>query len=303
MRICYAGLTVGPKFDLKHIQRWHFSRELPEIALNPPLQPPGDWYKYRLVIKGGSMTSFINGRQVHQASLPPECDPWLALHTLAHHSAGARNIAISGRPVIPDQLSLSALPDLTGWLPDYYGDSATGETPDWEKQGEEIVGRLKDDFPGSKQESVLFYHRPMLEDGEISYEFYHEPGKTMTHPSLDRVVFLLEPDGVKVHRLTDAQYERSGLSPDNVAVEPDNRRGPSSLPLKAKQWNRLALSLTEHRVALRLNGQLIYERALEPTNQRSFGLFHYADETEARVRKVVYRGEWPRALPESLKVR
>jgi len=30
---------------------------------------------------------------------------------------------------------------------------------------------------------------------------------------------------------------------------------------------------------------------------RNFGLFHYADQTEARVRGVTYRGDWPRELP------
>jgi Protein of unknown function (DUF1583) len=140
----------------------------------------------------------------------------------------------------------------------------------------------------------------MLEDGEIAYEFFHEPGKAIAHPTMDRLAFLLEPDGVKVHRLTDAQHERTGLAPDNAAVEPENRRGPASLPLKAGEWNRLQVTLSGDKVALRLNGQLIYERMLETTNQRLFGLFHYADETEARFRKVTYRGEWPRTLPDQL---
>ncbi len=301
MRVAYGGMTVAPKHDLKHVERWHFNRALPELTLNPPLERPADWYKYRLVVKGGSMTSFVNGRQIHQAPLPAECDPWLALQCPALNTGGARNLTITGRPVVPESLSLTGLPDLNGWLPEYYGDSVTGDRPDWEKQGEEIVGRLREDFPGSKQESVLFYHRPMLEDGEIAYEFYHEPGKAMAHPTLDRLAFLLEPDGVKVHRLTDAQHERTGLAPDNAAVAPDDRRGPPSLPLKAREWNRLVLTLSGDRVALRLNGQLIYERALEATNQRFFGLFHYADETEARVRKVHYRGDWPRSLPEAVR--
>src|SRR5262249_13623912 len=146
-------------------------------------------------------------------------------------------------------------------------------------------------------------NRPMLEDGEIAYEFFYEPGKTVAHPALDRLAFLIEPDGVKVHRLTDAQYERAGLSADNVAIETENRRGPASLPLKAREWNRMVLRLSGDRVSLRLNGELIYERALEATNQRSFGLFRYADESEVRVRKVIYRGDWPRSLPDQLRPR
>ena len=300
IRLAYGGLTVAPKYDSKHVERHHFSRQMADIPLNPPLNLGDGWYKYRLVVKKGSMTSFVNGRQIHQAPLPPEGDPWLALQCAALNTGVARNIAISGRPVIPEQLNLSALPDLTGWLSEYYGDSSVGNNADWEKQGEEIVGRLRDEFPGSKRESVLFYNRPMLEDGEIAYEFFYEPGKVVAYPVLDRLAFLLEPDGVRVHRLTDAQHERGGFSADNVAAEPENRRGPASLPLKAKEWNRLVLRLSGDRIALRLNGELIYERALEATNQRTFGLFRYADESEARVRKVTYRGEWPRPLPDAI---
>jgi hypothetical protein len=54
------------------------------------------------------------------------------------------------------------------------------------------------------------------------------------------------------------------------------------------------------RATLRLNGTEIYSRAIEPTNQRNFGFFHFADETEVRVRNVVYAGRWPGKLPEAL---
>ena len=143
----------------------------------------------------------------------------------------------------------------------------------------------------------------MLEDGQIAYEFYYEPGKVMVHPALDRLAFLLEPDGVKIHRLTDGAFERTGLAPDNITEEPENRRGPASLPLKPNAWNRLVLKLSGDKVTLELNDQAIYERTLEPTNQRYFGLFHYADETQVRVRNVTQQGNWPRSLPASLRPR
>jgi hypothetical protein len=202
--------------------------------------------------------------------------------------------------MIPDCLNLTALPDLTGWLADYFGESIGVEDPDWEKRGDEIYSRIRTDTASVKQESVLRYNRPLPEDGEIEYEFYHAPGKTTAHPALDLLTFLLEPDGVKVHWLTDAQYERSGLRPDNAATETDNVRGPASLPLKPKDWNRLTLSLKGDRVTLRLNQTEIYAQPLESSNQRIFGLFHYADESDVRVRNVTYSGRWPRTLPESL---
>ena len=172
-------------------------------------------------------------------------------------------------------------------------DEATADPdPAWQKPGDAIFGRKLKDAAGSKQESLLQYHRPMLEDGEVSYEFFHDPGKAAVHPALDRLAFLIEPGGVKLHRLTDGPADRTGLAPDNLADEPRNRRGPADLPIKPGAWNRMALAVLGDKVTLRLNDVLIDERPIEPTNQRTFGLFHYADEAEARVRNVTYRGSW-----------
>src|SRR5262249_19372576 len=143
----------------------------------------------------------------------------------------------------------------------------------------------------------LQYHRPLLEDGEMEYEFFYDPNKVTVHPTLDKLAFLLDKDAIKVHWLTDGPFERSGLTPDNTVVEQANRRGLASLPVKERNWNRLRLTLAGGKAILRLNDVEIYERTLEPTNQRVFGLFHYADETEVRVRNVIYRGHWPRKLP------
>ena len=71
--------------------------------------------------------------------------------------------------------------------------------------------------------------------------------------------------------------------------------------MKPRKWNRLVLRLTGDHLTLELNDQAIYEPTLEPTNQRTFGLFHYADVTQACVRNVTYQGDWPRSLPESLR--
>ncbi len=297
----YGGLAAALKYDLKHVDRYQYGRFLPDLALVPPFEKIGDWYPFRLVVKSGRMTTFVDGRKIHEASLPRECDPWLAFFAQGHLAGSARKITISGQPSIPERLDLSALPDLTGWLADDYGDSVGVNDADWDKRGDEIIGHLQGDSSRKKLESVLRYNHPLLEDGEIGYDFYYEPGETMVHPALGRLAFLLEPDGVKIHWLTDAQFERNGLKADNACSEADTTRGPSSLPLKPKDWNRLVLSLAGDRVTLRLNQTEIAVRRLEPANQRIFGLFHYADETEVRVRNVSYAGQWPRKLPESLR--
>jgi hypothetical protein len=60
------------------------------------------------------------------------------------------------------------------------------------------------------------------------------------------------------------------------------------------------MAIKGDKVTLDLNGQAIYERTLEPSNRRAFGLFHSADSTQARVRNVTYQGDWPRSLPAGI---
>jgi hypothetical protein len=84
---------------------------------------------------------------------------------------------------------------------------------------------------------------------------------------------------------------------DNVFDEPANRRGPSPLPLKANDWNRAKLTIKGDTVHLAVNGAEVYQRPIEPTNQRLFGFFHYADKSEARIRNVVYQSAWPGQVP------
>ena len=59
----------------------------------------------------------------------------------------------------------------------------------------------------------------------------------------------------------------------------------------------MKVEVTGDMVTLELNGQQIYERQLEPTNRRRFGLFNYAEQTVTRVRNVVMRGDWPKTVP------
>jgi hypothetical protein len=105
-------------------------------------------------------------------------------------------------------------------------------------------------------------------------------------------VFLLEPDGVKLHRLTDGSGDVG-----NATDEPDARKGPTKLPLRTKAWNRGRLAVVGDRVKVAVNGEEVYDRAIDPGNQRLFGLFHYTDRTEARVRTVTLTGDWPKQVP------
>lgn len=166
------------------------------------------------------------------------------------------------------------------------------------KEGLIVGAYLLPPFPTRPSPSRLSYYRPLRNGESLQYEFFYQPERTMVHPALDRLTFLLEPDGVRLHWMTDhPEAEAGGLRIDNVADEPNAKPGPSRLPFVEGEWNRLKLSLADDKVAIELNGHPIYQRQLERANDRQFSFFHYQDQTEARMRNVVLRGEWPDRLP------
>src|SRR5205085_104156 len=134
-----------------------------------------------------------------------------------------RNVRLSGTPTVPTSIDLLASDDLGMWRPylgavggnemRMYGNS-NGNA--WTKRGEEMYafGKKPDPPeegkpvpPRSFPESAIHYQRPLLEDGVVEYEFFYDPDKAQVHPMLDRLVFLLEPEGVKLHWLTDGPQD------------------------------------------------------------------------------------------------
>ena len=131
----------------------------------------------------------------------------------------------------------------------------------------------------------------------LSYEFLYEPDQVMVHPALDRLAFLIEPDGVRLHWMTVGTNDPSGLPADNVADEPAGRHGLAKPPLKPGEWNAMHVRRDGDRITLSLNGETIYERGLEPGNAGQFGLYHDKERTSVQVRNVELRGRWPEAIP------
>ncbi|MCA8996582.1 MAG: DUF1583 domain-containing protein [Planctomycetaceae bacterium] len=247
-----------------------------------------------------TLTTSFDGRRIDAISLPADHDPWIAVRSDQFYEGHARNIWIGGQPVVPDQISIVSDRQLSGWIS--YFDSSIGHLDaQWRPAANpdliRLIGTRRVNMSGTGLEEAIHYHRPMLEDGVMEMEFYYRSDEIHVHPALDRICFLLKPDGVRIHWLTNGAFDRSGLDPMNEVLVADNQRGPSTLPLKNDAWNALHLKLIGNTVELTLNGVFIYECHLPPENSRSFGLFHYADQTEARVRSIVYRGDWPRQLP------
>ncbi len=299
--IYVAGKWVAPVYTLTSYRIGNVRGEQPRRPLPQKIGKPREWFRYRAVVRDKIFSTYINGRKIHDEPLPTEHEPWLAIRSVLRNAGVTRGLRITGNPVIPESVRISALPELPGWMP-YFKESVGSQNSSWRQSGISflgggIVGIRKSMKAQMGTESLLYYVRPMLEDGEIDYEFYYQEGQTLTHPALDRLALILDTDGVRIHWITDGKYDRTDLDPMNVTDEPENRRGPTDLPLKDNAWNRMKLSLVGNTIHLSLNGEEVYERELEATNQRTFGLFHYSDRSEARVRNIVWKGDWPRELP------
>ena len=326
-----GGTWVAPVYTHAAYDHGNFHTIHTRMEFSPPLTATKEWIHYRTVVRDRVISTYFNGRLVRQGMVTRDHDPWIAIRSSVRSDGAVRNLRITGQPVIPEEIRLSVDPNFSGWL-SYFGKRVGRGNGHWQQQGRttgggEITGRrlttpsrpagfvasLLKAFSGPAQnvdrdsdreiklpphqERLLRYHRPMLEDGTIDYDFYYVPGETHTHPAIDRLAFLLDPEGVRIHWVTDGADDRSELSPANVFDEPENRRGPNQLPLKAGDWNHLQIRLSGDTVTLTLNDEVVYERPLESSNQRTFGLFHFTDETQARVRNIVWKGDWARQLP------
>jgi tetratricopeptide (TPR) repeat protein len=301
MRCAYGALRCDVMHTKKEYQIHVLGEGMSKFKVEPPLPDLAAGFRYRLVVQDGAYTTYVNDRKLAEEYVGSAPDPWLFLQASHLNTAEARNLKILGAPTVPESIDLLRLGfDMRGWR----GYNQSGA---WLRRGGEIhdAGAPPKRAPGEvvpprslAAERTLFYHRPMLEDGVFEYEFYYEKDVALVHPAFDRLAFILAPEGVKLHWITDGPHERSGVKVDNLSDEPMNRRG-GALPLNDKAWNTMRLTLRGDALTLHLNGQAIYERAVEATNQRFFGFFHYADATEARIRKASYRGNWPKQLPKA----
>jgi hypothetical protein len=270
------------------------------LETTPPLITVQEWVRHRTTVGNGLRSHFINGREFLQEPITPHYEPWVAIANWRRSHGGIRNLRILGEPEIPDALHLTGDPNLAGWVP-YYESGFGANQGFWSDVQEAaggygLSGYYRDDMAGTGMEELIRYIRPMVEGGTVEYDFFYQEGKSGVHPAIDRLAFLLRPDGARIHWISDGKYDRSGLDPWNATLERENQRGPETLPLIENDWNHVTLELEQDIARLSLNGQLIYERKLEPENRRIFGLFHYCGETEAHARNVVWRGNWPKEL-------
>lgn len=295
-----AGRWYAPSFTLDKYSSGNIrgARKYHKLPTKMSKVVDSVWSRSR--VRDGRLSTSFNGRTIDSVAVPDDHDPWVAIHSEQHYEGWARNVHIAGEPTIPESLQLATDGKQSGWVT-YYGSTIGGAGTQWKPASNpklvRLLGTRRPDLEGCHYEELIYYHRPMLEDGSMEVEFFYRENEMMVHPAMDRMCFLLQPDGVKLHWLTDAAFDRSERTPNNTIDESDCRRGPAKLPLNGESWNTLGLDLADDTMTLTLNGVEVYERELPATNQRTFGMFHFADQTEARVRSVVYRGDWARQIP------
>ena len=300
-QVMIGGSYVGVRPDRKTLDIGTFRA----MAAGEPIEPQFSHFwpsmRYRAVIQDGTRSISINGRPVKSEKLPENSDPWLAIRCAGRSQGRVQDFRITGNPQILEAVPLSSSRELTGWIA-YHDDRVLHESSGWNHTDDAestgwIVGHPNPAVAGMSIESLLRYQRPLVEDGSIMYEFYYTPEAFETHPALDRLAFILHPSGVREHWIGDGRDDRTDLDPHNEIDVPACRRGPAELPLVTHAWNQLRLSLQDTTVTIELNGRLVYERNLEPTNQRTFGLFRFLGNSSVRVRNAVMQGNWPKTVP------
>lgn len=259
--------------------------------------------------------SFLSNLHPGWNGTPASCSnsPWLGLHGFGDGRIYFRNLEIVGKPVIPREVRIADSSDLRGWTAAYdetvpkavqpflpgaaINGPAAPEATDWQVVEGILHGRMTATPKAEKvAQSHLAYMRPLLEGESVSYEFFHEDGKTTVHPTLGRLTFLIEASGVRMHWLTDNDNEWTGLAADNAIVEPLNRRGPRSLPIKNANWNKVTMKLTDGKISLSLNDVEICQRSIGDISNRHIGFYHDRNASAVQIRNIVLTGNWPEQL-------
>lgn len=230
--------------------------------------------------------------------------PWLGLRSFDVRRPLFRNLRVIGSPVIPRAVRMSDGDHLRGWQSHFFGETQAAFSPgsnaspspppvDWSVQAG-VISATK----GELGQSLIRYQRPLLDGESIEYEFHYEAGEFEVHPAVGRLALLIQPAGVRVHWITDGTREWTGLPADNALLEPLNRRGPRSLPLKDRDWNSVTLARHDDKLTVSLNDAMIYERPIDLDGDLMFGFYLDRTKSAARVRKVVMTGDWPETLPD-----
>ena len=313
-RLGFGGTWAGPGYDHQSLLVGHFGRDAPVQVIAPRLDEIDHSIRVKIVVENGVRSTQINGREVFQAPAS-ESDPWLEIFSYWYTYGWVSNLRVTGEPTVPDSIDLLAGGELHGWN-SFFGSSIGEPFCLWDQlrlsQSDQdlsapvtLRGRRHSEYHNGFDESLIQYHRPIVEDARFTYEYFYQPGHFDAHPAIGLTAFLLHPSGVVTHEITNGIYDRTARRPYPSRPFDDQTAIDSRLPLNPNAWNQVEVSIREGHVTILLNDQIVFDHDV-PTLRHSsfrqplFGFFHYADRSESRVRKVNWHGSWPKHVPPEL---
>ena len=264
----------------------------------------GELVHLKMEIEDSTITTSINGKEVHVEVIEGQPEPWVMIDPVAQSgNASIRNLRIVGDPKIPDSINLSKT-DMAAWHTLKYGEKFSADKKDrnatWIKDGDELLGRIviPSDEPDSsgKLKSLLTYQRPFLEDGEFEFESYYKSGEQECHPTVGSSTFLVRPNGIWLREALGNAGEQDSSS--NGSSDGEKISDSKPVPLKDDAWNKFVIRMTGDQLTMIVNDEPVLEYKInDPVERRQFGFFRYADKFESRVRRIKYQGQWPKQLP------
>ncbi|MEZ6046860.1 MAG: DUF1583 domain-containing protein [Planctomycetaceae bacterium] len=269
--------------------------------------------EYKIKVAPQNVKMFLTGEEFSSEENPPQTSPWLGFFSEEVVRSFFRNMKLTGEVAVPQQVQLVEEQGLRGWVGSTYGEGVENVVPEFKgaETSESVVPsviwfndkgvltgkREKGTMNRSTQQSHLAYHRPLLKDDVITYEFFYEQGKTEAHPAVGNLVFLIQLDEIRLHWIVEESAQHwAGLMIDNSVPLDRGEHLVGKLPLNEGAWNKLQLEYHGDMIRLLLNETPVAEVSSLLLTRTHFGLFHYKDKTDLKVRNIVLRGDWPASL-------
>ena len=256
----------------------------------------------------------VGGRLLTTDPTPPAGSPFVGLATTDGRRGLFRTVQVIGEPTIPAEVNLLADDRLDGW----YAPAGRGHLPREGMKYDRNASRSQAhwEFADGVLESTatarrIMHHRPLFDGDRIAFEFHTVGTEATVAPSLDRVGFVLDPEGVRLRFLPvhspQGRFDEDGaLSPAQTVPAPG---ALGAVPLIPNAWNRAVLAVDAGRLTLSVNDVPVLERDLSAGAGTPHGaahpdrLFGFAPSPGrgAEVRNAVLSGDWPTELPENWK--
>ena len=268
-----------------------------------------DMVHYRIAVDGNIVETYVNDVRVSRHEFKEAPYPWFRLNSSSPSSRPIlQNVRISGQPEIPTEIDLLSADKLMSGISHYqesednshqyfrrsgtYGHQIAHADPWILKDGEITAGSVADDDQQRPVylESRVHYDRPMLEDGEFEFEMFADAKKKkLCHLSIGRTALLLKEDGVWRHEI---------FGDANEDIADQRIDGSKAVNLKDGDWNQVLLRLVGDKATLLINDTEVANIDVVDTKSLRFpGLFRFADQSNAQVRNIKLRGNWPTGLP------